>query len=125
MTPFERDLGSFENLVLACDFQEIEFWRPRVKVDHVAALTALYDRSQSWDERCAVLQLLQDTLHPEVTRRMHHFLAAPEDASGDNYELTKATALCHLQEDFSLFMTYYADRRQLADDVAIWRAERP
>ena len=79
-----------------------EFWRPRVEVAHIPSLTALYDRVQSWDERCAVLQLLQDKLHPEVTRRMHHFLLAPEDANGDNYELTKGTALCHLQEDFSL-----------------------
>ena len=125
MTQFERDLQSFENMVLDRNFEEIEAWRHRVTTEYIPHFTALYDRVQSWDERCAVLQLLQDELHPEVTKRMHHFLGAPEDQNGDLYELTKAIALCHLEQDFSLFMTYYEDRNKLAEQVALWRAKLP
>ena len=122
MTSADPDLRSFENLVRACDWDEIESWRSRVRPEHVHALVALYDCVQTWDERCAVLQLLQDTRHPEVRRRMHHFLRAPADASGDNFELTKATAICHLENDFGRFMTYHADRTKLAADIAAWCA---
>jgi hypothetical protein len=123
MTTADALLRSLENLVHACDWDEIESWRPRIRVEHVAPLVALYDSVQSWGERCAVLQLLQDTRHLEVSRRMHHFLSAPPEPKGDNFELTKATAICHLENDFARFTTYYGNRRKLAEDIAAWRAK--
>lgn len=123
MGNFEDDLRSFENLVRARDWEAIEGWRGRVRVEHIASLVALYDRVQTWDERCAVLQLIQDKLHPESRRCMHHFLAAP-NGDDENFELTKAIAVCHLERDFARFVTYLDDRKKLAADVAAWR-QRP
>lgn len=120
-----NELASFEAMVRALDWEAIEGSRNRVKVEHVESLVALYDRSQTWDERCAVLQLLQDKKHPALLRVMHHFLVGAPEGTDDNYPLTKAVALCQLEGDFTRFMTYYEDRKKLAAEVAAWRAKAP
>ena len=120
MTSPDDDFRSFENLVHARDWEAIESWRSRVRPEHVAPLVALYDRVGTWDERCAVLQLLQDSLHPDTRRCMHHFLSAP-NGEDENFELTKAIAVCHLDRDLGRFVTYLGDRAKLAADVAAWR----
>ncbi len=125
MASHEEIMESFEAMVRALDWEAIETWRQHVTLAHVESLVALYARMQTWEERCAVLQLLQDKPHPEVTSVMHHFLVGAPKGDDENFELTKATALCHLTGNFELFPIYYDDREKLAADIAAWRAKRP
>ncbi|WP_412744049.1 hypothetical protein [Krasilnikovia sp. MM14-A1004] len=106
------DQGWFAGMVRACDHQEIEFARPRVGPQHLPGLVELYGTLASWDQRLCLVQLVQDRHEPALQPIMLDILRAPE-RDDDQAELTKAAALCYLDGNSDLFMTYYEDRDAL------------
>jgi hypothetical protein len=98
-------------LVHRTDFQEIEFARDQVHFADLSALAAAYPALESWDQKAALINLIQDHLDPRFRPLMLDFLAAPDTRGDDVIPLTKAIALCHLDENFDDFMRYYNDPR--------------
>jgi len=104
-------------LVRRADFEEIEAARDKIAFSDLGALAAAYPALETWDQKAALINLVQDHLDPRFRSLMLDFLAAPdtrgdEASSGDDViPLTKAIALCHLDENFDDFMRYYNNRR--------------
>jgi hypothetical protein len=115
--------SQFMEIVTQADFIAIESARDQVTFRDLGALVKAYETLETWDQKAALINLVQDHLDPRMRRMMEDFIGAPDDLQEDNIILTKAIALCHLQEDFDRFMDYYNDRgllertvRQFMDD---------
>ena len=119
------DISKFQILIKNQDFGGIEFARDEVRDDPelVAALVDEYWRIGTWKERSLMIQLIQDHREPVLREMMEDFLQAPipDDAWADHMELTKAIALCHLEDDSdgSLFRIYLDDRTRLHTDIML------
>jgi ribosomal protein L35AE/L33A len=96
---------------------QIEAARDDVSRTDLGALAAAYQALPTWEQKCHLVNLVQDTLDPRTREIMRDVLHAPDDADGDYVQLTKAIAVCHLERDLSRFMTYYEDRQLLAQTV--------
>ena len=99
------------------DPTQIEAARDDVTRTDLGALAAAYTSLKTWEQKCNLVNLIQDTLDPRTREIMRDVLHAPDDTNGDCVALTKAIALCHLERDLSRFMTYYEDRQLLAQTV--------
>ena len=96
---------------------QIEAARDDVTRTDLGALAAAYKSLPTWEQKCNLVNLVQDTLDPRTREIMRDVLHAPDDADGDDVALTKAIAVCHLEGDLARFMTYYEDRQLLAQTV--------
>ncbi|MGE6955012.1 hypothetical protein [Staphylococcus capitis] len=106
------DHGRFAGMVRACDHEAIETARPRVAPDHLPGLVELYGNLASWEQRLGLIQLVQDRSEPALAPIMLDVLRAP-DRDDDLADLTKAVALCYLDQNHDKFATYYQDRDAL------------
>jgi hypothetical protein len=107
-------MGKFDELlelVQRADFQEIEAARDQVEFSDLGAMAAAYPSLKTWDQKAALINLVQDHLDPRFRPIMLDFLEAPDTRGDDVIPLTKAIALCHLDENFDIFMDYYKDQR--------------
>jgi len=110
-------LEYYLDLIKADDPVQIEMARDEVTRDDLGALAAAYWSLENWDQKGLLINLVQDYIDPRTRDIMIDFLKAPEDKSGDFTEVTKAIALCILEEDFERFTLYYDDRELLAQAV--------
>lgn len=92
-------------LVKTLDWEAIESARDRVSANEVASLASYYTSLKSWDEKAAVICLVQDTLDPILLPMMKDFLAAPP-GDDDIIWMGKLTALLHLDGSFDRFKEY-------------------
>lgn len=109
-----------KTIITAEDWEEIEGARGPSVSAHVAALIALYDKLDSWPQKLAVIQLLQDQEDTDEAKRvMLDVLRAPDvhDWFQDTVELTKAAALGFLDEEHDNFMAFYNDRTRLHQTI--------
>jgi len=104
-------------IVRRADFEEIEESRDLVEFHHFGELAAAYSSLESWNQKAALINLVQDHLDPRFRPIMLDFLRAPDTRGDDVIPLTKAIALCHLDENFDDFMRYY-NNTQLIDERA-------
>jgi hypothetical protein len=111
-----KRIAHFIQLVTRGDPGEIESARDVVTREDVAPLAEVYWTLETWDQKAALIELVQDYIDPRSREIMLDFLKAPPDKAGDDYfEAVKAIALCHLDRDFKAFTRYYGDRRLLAE----------
>ena len=107
----------FLQMIKANEFEAIEGSRGRVRPQDVEPLIAFYWRLESWPQKRAVVDLLQDQYHADMPKMMLDFLRAPVAAGDEPTELAQAIALGFIDEKYDRFMTYYNDRQLLARDV--------
>ena len=96
-------------LVRRAEFEQIEDARNQVVFSDLGPLTAAYTSLETWDQKAALIHLIQDHHDPRFRPLMLDFLNAPEIRSEDNILLTKAIAICYLDENDDDFMRYYND----------------
>ncbi len=111
-------------IVRSDDPEEIEAGRDEVTPEDLGPLAEAYWSLENWGQKCNLVNLVQDHIDPRTREIMRDLLRAPDEASGDYVEITKAIALCHLEGDFGRFMVYYNDRQLLAQTVEHGLAER-
>ena len=100
MTKIEHLLS----VVKSGDLEDIEAARDGVTGQDLDALVEAYWSLQTWEQKCGLVNLVQDHIAPRTREIMLDYLRAPDDESGDYVELTQAIALCHLDENFDNFM---------------------
>ncbi len=110
-------MGRFTAVIEADDFDEIESARDWVQPDDLVPLIALYWQLESWPQKRALVEILQDQFHPEMAKVMLDFLRVPLERGDEQTELAQAVALGFIDEKYDQFMTYYNDRARLARDV--------
>ncbi len=99
------------------DFDTIEEAREWVQPEDIEPLITLYWRLDDWQQKRALVDVLQDQYHPDMHKMMLDFLRVPV-APGDEWvELAQAVALGFIDEKYDRFMNYYNDRKLLARDV--------
>ncbi len=105
-------------LVLAADWDEIESARGSFDDDALVELLPAYWKLDTWTQKVAFVNLVQDHDHDRLHPIMLDILRAPLDDVGDSVELTKAIALGFMDEQYDRFMFYYENRDALHADVA-------
>jgi ankyrin repeat protein len=95
----------------------VETARDEVQRKDVEPLIALYWKSEAWEQKRTVVELLQDQHHEDLREMMLDFLRAPVARGDAPTELAQAVALGFIDEEYDRFMTYYNDRKLLAQDV--------
>ena len=104
------------DIVLEEDWDAIEGCRNQVDERALAVLMREYWSLGSWMQKVALVNLVQDQVHPDLRAIMLDVLNAPGD--DDITELTRAIALGFVDEKYDRFMHYYENRAALAADVA-------
>ncbi|MCB9420167.1 MAG: ankyrin repeat domain-containing protein [Ardenticatenaceae bacterium] len=107
----------FQAIIEADDFNEIEAARDWVRPEDLEPLIALYWQLESWPQKRALVDILQDQFHPDMAKMMLDFLRAPLEPGDEPTELAQAVALGFIDEKYDQFMNYYNDRERLARDV--------
>jgi hypothetical protein len=107
----ESDIERFTRLIKARNIERIEYERDHVSREHLAALVDLYWSVKEWEQKAAVIDLVQDTIDPQTRPIMLDFLRAPADQIGDYLQMSKIIALCHLEGRLENFSKYYKDRQ--------------
>ena len=98
-------------------FDDIEEARGWVQPEDIEPLIALYWQLENWQQKRALVDVIQDQYHPDMPKMMLDFLRVPL-AEGDEWvELAQAVALGFIDEKYDQFMNYYNDRKLLARDV--------
>jgi ankyrin repeat protein len=108
----------FTRVIEADNPEVIEVARSWVEPWDVAPLIARYWHQERWAQKRALVELLQDQVHPDLHLLMLDFLRAPTTPGDERTQLAQAVALGFVDERYDRFMTYYNDRRRLARDVA-------
>ena len=110
-------INRFMPIIEEDDPNSIEEARDFVQTEDIEPLIALYWRLENWQQKRALVDIMQDQYHPDMQKMMLDFLRAPM-AEGDEWvELAKAVALSFMDEKYDQFMTYYNDRKLLAHHV--------
>lgn len=113
----KQRLEKFRQLIVADDPHEIEGARDWVQPEDVAPLLALYWELDTWPQKRALIEIVQDRHAPDIERVMLDFLRAPVSRGDEMTELAKAIALGFIHEKYDNFMGYYNDRALLARTV--------
>jgi ankyrin repeat protein len=113
-----RRMRQFTRVIEADNLQVIEVARSWVQPWNVSMLIALYWEREAWPPKRALVEVLQDQIHPDLPKMMLDFLRAPVAPGDERTELAQAIALGFIDERYDRFMTYYHDRQLLARDVA-------
>ncbi|MFF2445447.1 hypothetical protein, partial [Priestia megaterium] len=109
-----QELQRFESLVRAVSWDDIEIARADVRSRHVEGLVDCYWTLDTWPQRIALIQLVQDQTHPALKPIMLDVLHAPLEADRDNVALTKAIALAvHIDPACGTFEQFCEDREAL------------
>ncbi len=109
--------AQFRSVIEADDFDTIESARDWVQAADLEPLIALYWQLESWPQKRALVEILQDQFHPDMAKMMLDFLRVPLEPGDEPTELAQAVALGFIDEKYDQFMTYYNDRARLARDV--------
>ena len=117
-------IDEFLPIIQRADFEEIESARDRVTRADLGLFAETYKSLPTWEQKAALINLVQDHLDARLRPMMFDFLSAP-NVRDDTHELTKAIALCHLEGDFERFMVYYNDRRLLREEVGFRLQDAP
>ena len=96
---------------------DIEEARDFVQPEDIESLIALYWQLEDWQQKRALIDIMQDQFHPDMARMMLDFLRVPLTPGDEMTELAQAVALGFMDEKYDQFMTYYNDRERLARDV--------
>ncbi len=110
-------LRQFTAVIEADDYVEIESARDWVQPGDIEPLIALYWQLEDWQQKRALVDILQDQFHPDMEKMMLDFLRVPCEPGDEPTELAQAVALSFMDEKYDQFMTYYNDRKRLAQDV--------
>ena len=110
-------VARFQPVIEADAFDAIESARDWVQPEDLEPLIALYWQLESWPQKRALVEILQDQFHPDMTKMMLDFLRVPLESGDEPTELAQAIALGFIDEKYDQFMTYYNDRARLARDV--------
>ena len=102
----ETDIERFIRLVITKNIERIEYERDHVCREHLKPMVDLYWTLEDWEQKAAIVDLLQDTIDNLSRPIMLDFLNAPCDEVGDYLQKCKIIALCHLEENFSSFTRY-------------------
>jgi ankyrin repeat protein len=107
----------FWSVIEANDFNTIESARDWVQAADLEPLIAMYWQLESWPQKRALVEILQDQFHPDMAKMMLDFLRVPLEPGDEPTELAQAVALGFIDEKYDQFMAYYNDRARLARDV--------
>jgi hypothetical protein len=107
----------FLDVIEADDFEVIESARDWVQPEDLEPLVALYWQLESWPQKRALVEILQDQFHPDMAKMMLDFLRVPLEPGDEPTELAQAIALGFIDEQYDQFISYYNDRARLARDV--------
>ncbi len=107
----------FLPIIKADEFESIESARDWVQAVDLEPLIALYWQLESWPQKRALVEILQDQFHPDMAKMMLDFLRVPLELGDEPTELAQAIALGFIDEKYDQYMTYYNDRARLARDV--------
>lgn len=107
----------FRPVIEADEFDAIEAARDWVQPEDLVPLIDLYWQLDSWAQKRALVEILQDQFHPDMPGMMLDFLRVPLESGDEPTELAQAVALGFIDEKYDQFMTYYNDRERLARDV--------
>ncbi|MBN2147587.1 MAG: ankyrin repeat domain-containing protein [Anaerolineales bacterium] len=107
----------FLHIIEADDPLAIEAARDDVLPSDLPHLIAHYWQQNSWSQKRALVELLQDQHHPDLPKLMLDFLRAPVIEGDEQMELAQAIALGYVDEAYDQFMVYYNDRTRLRQDV--------
>jgi len=113
-------IEEFLTLIRRADFEEIETARDQVTFSDLGPLAAAYWGLETWDQKAALIHLIQDHNDPRFRPIILDILKAPDVPTDDNIILTKAIALCYLDENDNDFSRYYNDTRLIqarADEI--------
>lgn len=102
--------------IRSLDAAALERLRSDVKPADVPALAAFYRTRDRWEERCALVDLVQDRPEPALRPMFEDVLRCPV-AGEDWSELAQAAALARLHPEEDRFSTYLRDRAVLRRDV--------
>lgn len=104
-------------IIRANDPVQVERARSWVTKREVPYLMKSYWQLPDWEQKCSIVELLQDQTHPELPKLMLDFLRVPVSAGDERTQLAQAVALGFIDERYDRFMNYYNDRERLAQDV--------
>jgi ankyrin repeat protein len=99
-------------LIKSVDVDGISFARNEVRPEDVPHLCAWYWTLHRWEQKLAIVNLLQDQYHPSMEKVCLDALRAPGDGA-DWVALPKIISLGVVSEDHDNFALYYSDRAAL------------
>ena len=109
-TQTQARITTYLQMIREDDFEQIESARSNIQPNEVEHLIVLYWTLEKWEEKRALIELVQDQYSDEMPKMMLDFLQAPMVLNDDPVELAKAVALGFIDEKYDRFMTYYNDR---------------
>ena len=117
------EIDELVSIIQCDDFDQIESARDWVEQAQVDKLVEHYWELKSWDQKCALIEIIQDQYSQNIQDIMLDYLRAPYGLEEDRIELGKAVALGFIDEKYDTFMIYYQDRERLKKDVSKVLAE--
>jgi len=118
----QKEIERFSRIIREQDVDKIETERERVGPEHLPELIALYQSLDNWDDKAALIDLIQDVDDPRIRPLMLDFLHAPGgrvDIYGvwDYWLCLKAVALSFLAGDCKLFDRYQEKPELIEADI--------
>ena len=113
-----HQLTDFYKLIAEDDYEGIEAARDIVEAHHLPSLIEHYNSLKSWDQKRAVIDLVQDQDDDSLRPIMLDYLRAPFGRY-EAMDLAKATALGFIDEAYDRPAVYYNNRMLLERDVQI------
>ncbi|MCP4423297.1 MAG: ankyrin repeat domain-containing protein [Chloroflexi bacterium] len=113
----DERMARFTAVIQSDDFNDIEEARDWVRTEDIGPLITLYWQLDDWQQKRALIDVMQDQFHPDMKKMMLDFLRVPLEPGDEPTELSQAVALGFMDEKYDQFMTYYNDRARLARDV--------
>ena len=99
------------------DFAGIEAERDYVTPAHIEELVAQYAQLKNWDQKAALIQLVQDLQDAQLRPIMLDFLHAPRDEHGDMRKFSKAIAVSFLEGETKNVSQYLANQEILEQEA--------
>ena len=103
-----RELRRILAAIRRGDMEAAESYRDRVCQRDLQRLIDIYGKLERWEQRIALVFVVQDIDDPRLDPVMRDALRVP-DTDGDAALFVRAIALCHLQRDQTLFARYVND----------------
>jgi hypothetical protein len=103
--------------VESVDWDRVEDLRPTITVEDHGDAARLYVTLESWSQKAALIQLVQDKMSPALLPMMRDYLSAPR-GDDDTLWLSKVVAILHLRGRFDDFGELYAGGPERVDAEA-------
>jgi hypothetical protein len=121
----ENIIERFTRLVITKNIERIEYERDHVCLEHLKPMVDLYWTLEEWEQKAAIVDLLQDSIDLSTRPIMLDFLNAPHDQAGDYLQTCKIIALCHLEGNFNNFTRYYKNRELIQPAFDMYLKDHP